>query len=56
MFTDTKKIIIYSDKNPYDNLFVIAKKKVKMKILPIIEIIYISDLDKFKFYESKISF
>ena len=56
MFTDTKKIIIYSDKNPYDNLFVIAKKKLKMKILPIIEIIYISDLDKFKFYESKISF
>lgn len=55
MFTNTKKMMIYSDKNPNDNLLIIVKKKIKMKILPIIEIIYISDADKFKLYESKIS-
>jgi len=54
--TNTKKIFIYFDKNINNNIFIIVKKSIKKSFLPVLEIIYISDLSKFKFYEKKIIF
>ena len=55
-FTDTKKIFIYFNKNTHDNVFIIVKKKTKKLVIPILELIYISDFKKFKSYEKKIGF
>jgi hypothetical protein len=54
--TNTKKIFIYFDENINNNIFIIVKKSIKKSFLPVLEIIYISDLSKFKFYEKKITF
>ncbi len=42
------KIFIYFNNNKNDNIFIIAKKKYKKFFLPILEIIYVSDLEKYK--------
>ena len=42
------KILIYFNDNKNDNIFVIAKKKYKKFFLPVLEIIYVSDLEKYK--------
>ena len=55
-FTNTDKMLIYFDKNKNDNIFIIVKKRIKFKFIPILEIIYISDLNKFKYYENEINF
>ncbi len=52
--TSTKKIFFYFNKNLHDNIFIILKKKTKKIIFPILDIIYISDLEKFKHYEKNI--
>lgn len=54
--TDTKKIFIYFDNNKNNNIFIIVKKKFKNFLFPILEIIHISNLKKFKSYEEEISF
>ena len=55
-FTNVDKIMIYFDNNKNDNIFIIIKKRVKLKFFPIIEIIYISDINKFKKFEKEINF
>ena len=42
------KIFIYFNDNKNDNIFVIAKKKYKKFCLPVLEIIYVSDLEKYE--------
>tara|TARA_B100001093_G_C26831871_1_gene1016529 strand:+ start:1051 stop:1944 length:894 start_codon:yes stop_codon:yes gene_type:complete len=42
------KILIYFNDNKNDNIFVIAKKKYKKFFLPVLEIIYVSDPEKYK--------
>lgn len=54
--TDTKKIFIYFDNNKNDNIFIIVKKKFKNFLFPILEILYVSNLKKFKSHEEKIGF
>lgn len=54
--TNTKKIFIYFDNNINNNIFIIVKKSIKKFFLPVLEIIYISDLSKFKLNEKKITF
>ena len=39
-----------------DNIFVMAKKSIKKGIFPLLEIIYISDYNKFELHEKKINF
>ncbi len=46
--TNTKKIFIYFNENINDNIFLIVKKKTKKFLFPVLEIIYVSNLDKFK--------
>lgn len=46
--TNTKKIFIYFDQNINDNIFLIVKKKTKKLFFPTLEIIYVSNLNKFK--------
>ena len=55
-FTNTQKLFIYFNKNTHDNVFIIVKKKTKKLVIPILELIYISDFKKFKSYEKKIGF
>ncbi len=52
--TNTRKIFIYFDNNKKDNLFLIVKKKTKKYFFTILDIIYISNLNKFKLHEDKI--
>lgn len=52
--TSTKKIFIYFNENLNDNILIILKKKTKKIIFPIIDIIYISDFEKFRHYEKSI--
>jgi hypothetical protein len=54
--TDTKKIFMYFDNNKNDNIFIIVKKKFKNFLFPILEILYVSNLKKFKSHEEKIGF
>ena len=55
MTTNTKKIFIYFDNNKEDNLFLIVKRKTKKFFFTFLDIIYISNLNKFKLHEKKIS-
>ena len=48
LLPENNKIFIYFNDNKNDNIFVIAKKKYKKFFLPILEIIYVSDLEKYK--------
>ena len=52
--TNTRKIFIYFDDNKKDNLFLIVKRKSKKYFFTILDIIYISNLNKFKLHEDKI--
>ncbi len=52
--TNTRKIFIYFDNNKKDNLFLIVKRKSKKYFFTILDIIYISNLNKFKLHEDKI--
>ena len=52
--TNTRKIFIYFDDNKKDNLFLIVKEKSKKYFFTILDIIYISNLNKFKLHEDKI--
>ena len=54
-FTNIDKMMIYFDDNKNDNIFIIAKKRKKFKFIPILEIIYISDFEKFDHYEKDIN-
>ena len=54
-FTNIDKIIIYFNGNKNDNIFFIVKKRKKFRFIPILEIIYISDFEKFKYYEKDIN-
>ena len=54
--TDTKKIFIYFDNDKNNNIFIIVKKKFKNFLFPILEILYVSNLKKFKTHEEKIGF
>ena len=56
VFTNTKKIFIYFDNNKNNNIFIIAKKKFKNFLFPILDIIHISNLKKFKLYEERIGY
>ena len=55
-FTNTKKIFIYFDNNKNNNIFIIAKKKFKNFLFPILDIIHISNLKQFKLYEERIGY
>lgn len=55
-FTNTDKMMIYFDDNKNDNIFFIVKKRIKFRFIPILEIIYISDSNKFKRHEKEINF
>ena len=48
-------MIIYFNGNKNDNIFFIVKKRKKFGFIPILEIIYISDFEKFKYYEKDIN-
>ncbi len=52
--TSTKKIFIYFNENLYDNILIIFKKKTKKIIFSFLDVIYISDIEKFKLYEKSI--
>ena len=54
-FTNIDKMIIYFNGNKNDNIFFIVKKRKKFRFIPILEIIYISDFEKFKYYEKDIN-
>lgn len=54
-FTNLDKMIIYFNGNKNDNIFFIVKKRKKFRFIPILEIIYISDFEKFKYYEKDIN-
>ena len=54
-FTNTDKMMIYFDDNKNDNIFFIVKKRIKFRFIPILEIIYISDSNKFKRHEKEIN-
>ena len=54
-FTNIDKMMIYFNDNKNDNIFIIAKKRKKFKFIPILEIIYISDFEKFNDYEKDIN-
>jgi hypothetical protein len=54
-FTNIDKMMIYFDDNKNDNIFIIAKKRKKFEFIPILEIIYISDFEKFNDYEKDIN-
>jgi hypothetical protein len=47
-------ILVYFDNNVKDNIFIIVKKKYKKLLLPVLEIIYVSNLDKFRRNEKDI--
>ena len=51
-----QKIFIYFDNNKNNNIFIIAKKKFKNFLFPILDIIHISNLKKFKLYEERIGY
>jgi hypothetical protein len=54
-FINMEKMMIYFDGNKNNNIFILAKKKIKFKFIPIFEIIYISNPNKFKHYEKEIN-
>lgn len=53
---ENKIIFIYLNNNIEDYIFIILKKKFKKMILPIIEINFVSDKEKFKKNETNINF
>lgn len=54
--TNTEKIFFYLNDNKNDNFFMILKKRTRKFFFPVLEIIYVSNLDKFKTNEKKIGF
>ena len=50
------KMFIYFNNDINDNIFVMAKKKYKNFFLPVLEIIYVSNLDKYKENKTNINF
>ncbi len=56
MSTNTEKIFFYLNDNKNDNFFMILKKRTRKFFFPVLEIIYVSNLDKFKTNEKKIGF
>ena len=52
--TSTKKFFVYFNENLHDNIFIILKKKTKKIIFSILDIIYISDFEKFSLHEKNI--
>ena len=56
MSTNTEKIFFYLNDNKNDNFFMILKRRTRKFFFPVLEIIYVSNLDKFKTNEKKIGF
>ena len=53
--TGVKKIFIYFGNDTTNHIFIIAKKTTKKKIIPFLDILYVSDNEKYKKFEHKIN-